>query len=85
MIRVVGHTDNVPIRAEYRTMFPSNWELSAFRAASVVRFFQYNVGIDPVNLEAAGRCFYEPIEKNSMMLGRAKNRRVNIIIAPKID
>ena len=85
MIRVVGHTDNIRIRPGYRTLIPSNWELSAFRAASVVRFFQNDVGINPENLEAAGRSFYAPVEMNSQKLGRAKNRRVDIIIAPKLD
>jgi chemotaxis protein MotB len=84
-IRVVGHTDNVPIMKEYRYKFPSNWELSAARAAAVVRQFQKEIGIDPENLEAVGRSFYEPIANNQTEEGRAQNRRVNIIIAPKID
>lgn len=84
-IRVVGHTDNIPIMEGYRYKYPSNWELSAFRAASVVRFFQKDIGIDPKNLEAVGRSFYDSIAPNETKEGRAKNRRVNIIIAPKIE
>jgi len=84
-IRVVGHTDNVPIMEDYRYKYPSNWELSASRAASVVRFFQKEIGIDPKNLEAVGRSFYDPIESNDTKEGRAKNRRVAIIITPKTE
>ena len=84
-IRVVGHTDNKPILPEYRYKYPSNWELSAARAAMVVRFFQDDMGLDPVNLEAAGRSFYEPVAGNDTEKGRALNRRVDIVIAPKID
>ena len=84
-IRVVGHTDNVPIMEDYRYKYPSNWELSASRAASVVRFFQNETGIDPKNLEAVGRSFYDPIESNDTKEGRAKNRRVAIIITPKTE
>jgi len=84
-IRVVGHTDNVPIMEDYRYKYPSNWELSASRAASVVRFFQKDMGIDPKNLEAVGRSFYDPIEPNDTKEGRAKNRRVAIIITPNTE
>ncbi len=84
-IRVVGYTDNIPIMEGYRHKYPSNWELSAFRAASVVRFFQKEIGIDPKNLEAVGRSFYDSIASNETKEGRAKNRRVNIIIAPKTE
>ncbi len=81
-IRVVGHTDNVPIRREYRYRFPSNWELSSARAAAVVRYFQKESGLDPQSLEAAGRSFYEPVASNETEAGRAQNRRVEVIIAP---
>jgi len=84
-IRVIGHTDNISIMPEYRYKFPSNWELSAARAAAVVRHFQKMVGLDPRNLEAAGHSFYKPIVSNETEEGRAQNRRVNIIIAPKIE
>jgi len=82
-IRVVGHTDDVPISPEFRWKFPSNWELSAARAASVVRYFQKEIGLDPRNLEAVGRAFYDPVASNDTPEGRAQNRRVNIIIGPK--
>ncbi len=82
-IRVVGHTDDVSISPGYRHKFPSNWELSAARAASVVNYLQNEQGLDPTNLEAVGRSFYEPIASNETSKGRAQNRRVNIIIVPK--
>ena len=83
-IRVVGHTDNVPISPGYHYKFPSNWELSAARAASVVNYLQNEQGLDPVNLVAVGCSFYEPIASNETSKGRAQNRRVNIIIVPKV-
>ncbi len=84
-IRVVGHTDDVPISPGYHYKFPSNWELSAARAASVVNYLQNEHGLDPANLEAVGRSFYEPIASNETSKGRDQNRRVNIIIVPKGD
>lgn len=83
-IRVVGHTDNKAILPEYRNKYPSNWELSAVRAGAVVRYFQREIGLNGRNMEAVGRSFYEPIASNETEEGRAQNRRVNIIIAPKI-
>jgi chemotaxis protein MotB len=84
-IRVVGHTDNVPIAKGYQSKFPSNWELSAARAAAVVRYLQIEIGLDPENLEAVGRSYYDPRADNETDEGRSRNRRVNIIIAPKIE
>lgn len=84
-IRVVGHTDDIPITARYRFKYPSNWELSAARAAAVVRYFQNDIGVDPGNLEAVGQSFYKPIASNTTKEGRAQNRRVNIIIAPRVE
>ena len=84
-IRVVGHTDDVPISPGYHYKFPSNWELSAARAASVVNYLQNEQGLDPANLEAVGRSFYKPIASNETSKGRAQNRRVNINIVPKAD
>lgn len=84
-IRVTGHTDNVPIRPDYVHKFPSNWELSAARAASVVRYFQEKPGLDPMELEAVGRSFYHPEASNETKEGRARNRRVEILIAPQLE
>jgi len=84
-IRVTGHTDNVPIRPDYEYKFPTNWELSAARAATVVRYFQEKVGLDPKDMEAVGRSFYQPIAGNETKEGRAQNRRVEILIAPEME
>ncbi len=76
VINVEGHTDNVPIR---NAMFPSNWELSASRAASVVHIFT-RLGIDPRRLAAIGYAEYRPIADNATAAGRQKNRRVSLLI-----
>ena len=83
-IRVIGHTDDIPILPKYRYRFPSNWELSAARAAAVVRHFEKETGLDPRNLEAVGRSFYHPVASNETADGRSQNRRVEIIIAPQL-
>ncbi len=75
-IRVEGHTDNVPIAT---AAFPSNWELSAARAANVVRLFQ-DVGIAPDRLAAIGLGEYRPIADNDSAAGRNQNRRVLIVV-----
>jgi chemotaxis protein MotB len=75
-IRVEGHTDNVPISTE---RFPSNWELSAARASSVVRLFQAN-GIEVVRLAAIGLGEYRPVADNDTAAGRNRNRRVVVVI-----
>ncbi len=75
-IRVEGHTDNRPIRT---VAFPSNWELSAARAASVVRMFA-KAGIDPVRLSVIGKGEFQPSQSNATPEGRNANRRVVIVI-----
>jgi chemotaxis protein MotB len=84
-IRVTGHTDNVPIRPDFMYKFPSNWELSSARAASVIRYFQEKIGLDPEEMEAIGRSFYQPETSNDTKEGRARNRRVEILIAPQME
>ena len=84
-IRIVGHTDNIPIMSKYRYKFPTNWELSGARASAVIRYFQKNIHLDPKNLEAVGRSFYEPIADNKTSEGRAQNRRVEIIISSQLE
>jgi len=83
-IQVVGHTDPRPIKEEFLSKFPSNWELSTGRASTVVRFLESECGVDPRFLKAAGRAFYEPIASNETEEGRAQNRRVEIIIGPRM-
>ena len=83
-VRVIGHTDPVPIMEAYQYKFPSNWELSAARASAVIRYLQEKTGVSPKNMEAVGRAFYDPVASNDTPEGRAWNRRVNIIIAPRL-
>src|SRR5687768_1581246 len=78
-IRVVGHTDNVPITKGLQKVFPSNWELSAARATTVVRFLQ-DAGIEPERLLATGRAEYAPVAPNDSPEGRQKNRRIEITL-----
>lgn len=75
-IRVEGHTDNVPIDT-YR--FPSNWELSAARAATVVRAL-IEAGVTPDRLRAIGYADTKPVQSNADDAGRARNRRVSLVI-----
>jgi chemotaxis protein MotB len=79
-IRVEGHTDNVGISETLRNKYPTNWELSGARAASVVTFFETATGIDPVRLEAVGESFHHPVADNEDAEGRQKNRRVEIVL-----
>lgn len=78
-IRIVGHTDNVPITKGLQKVFPSNWELSAARATTVVRFLQ-DSGIAPERLIATGRAEYAPVAPNDSPEGRQKNRRIEITL-----
>lgn len=78
-IRVEGHTDNVPIAGRY----PSNWELSSARAASVVRLMVSDMGIDPSHFAVAGFGDTQPVASNDSPEGRAANRRIEIVITDK--
>jgi len=80
-INVEGYTDNVPINTPN---FPSNWELSAARAASVVRLFTQS-GISASRLKAIGFAEHQPIADNATELGRSKNRRVAIMVLNRPD
>jgi len=82
LIRVSGHTDNVPIAADYRYKYPTNWELSAARAAAVARYFIDQLGWDGSRLQATGFSAYRPVADNATAEGRAQNRRVEIEIVP---
>jgi chemotaxis protein MotB len=75
-VRVEGHTDNIPIATP---LFPSNWELSAGRAASVVHLFA-DQGLQPSRLAMVGYGQFRPREDNASAEGRNRNRRVMVII-----
>lgn len=76
-VRVEGHTDNTPIRT---LQFASNWELSTARATRVVAFFVSTAGIEADRLSAAGYSEFHPRADNGTADGRARNRRVDIVI-----
>ena len=80
-ILIEGHTDNRP----FKNGLMSNWDLSVKRATAVVEILIDNKKIDPKNLMAAGKGEHEPIADNDSEEGRSKNRRIEIIISPKLD
>ncbi len=77
-IRVEGHTDSDPIISNFK--YPTNWELSSIRAASVVRFFIEEEGMSPERFSIAGYSKYHPVKPNTSEENKAKNRRVDIVI-----
>lgn len=80
-IRVEGHTDEIPIGPRIKDKWFSNWELSAARAASVVRYLQYGRGLEPARLEAVGLAFHHPLGPNDTAEQRQRNRRVELVLA----
>jgi chemotaxis protein MotB len=82
IIRVEGHTDNVPIAPRLQQKFPTNWELSTARATNVVRFLQDKVGMDPKWLQAVGLSEFHPVATNDTPESRSKNRRIEIGLLP---
>jgi len=74
-VETAGHTDEVPIST---TVYPSNWELSAARAAAVARYLLDRSQIDPRRIEIAGYGEYQPVDTRPTLEGRARNRRVEI-------
>jgi chemotaxis protein MotB len=81
-ITIQGHTDDVPISSKLRDRFPTNWELSAARATTVVRYLNEKANIDPRLLVAAGVGEFRPVASNDTAEGRAKNRRIEIVLLP---
>lgn len=76
-IRIEGHTDNTPIATP---LYPSNWELSSARATTVARYLAERGGISPGRLIAAGYGEHRPVASNETREGRARNRRVDVIV-----
>jgi chemotaxis protein MotB len=82
-IQVSGHTDNHPLSE--KAAFPSNWELSAARAINVVRFLAEKASVPAQRLVASGYGEYHPIASNKTAAGRARNRRIEILLTPLLD
>ena len=81
-VLVEGHTDNVPISRE---CFKDNWDLSVSRAVSITRVLQKDYGVDPARITAGGRSEYVPLVANDTAENRSTNRRIRIVIMPKLD
>jgi chemotaxis protein MotB len=79
IVEIEGHTDNVGISGTLKQRYPTNWELAAWRATSVVRVLS-EAGMDPTMLRAVSRGPFAPIASNDTPEGRAKNRRTEIIV-----
>lgn len=79
-IIISGHTDNVPI---HTAKFESNWELSVMRAVNFMKIILENDKLDPRWFSAKGYGEYKPVASNATKEGRAKNRRVEILILPR--
>ncbi|MCK4835876.1 MAG: OmpA family protein [Candidatus Aminicenantes bacterium] len=82
-IFIAGHTDNVPIKKEFQHKYHSNWDLSTYRAIEVVRYLTAK-GLNPTTLTAAGYGEYKPISDNISETGKAKNRRVELFVIPRL-
>ena len=79
---IEGHTDNKLINT---VQFKDNWDLSVIRATSVVRILIKNYNVNPLQIQPSGRGEYMPVDDNETAEGRSKNRRTEIIMAPKLD
>ena len=82
-ILIEGHTDNDPYKGNEQ--LSGNWDLSTKRATAIVNILRENASINPENLTAAGRGEYAPIASNNTTEGKAKNRRIEVILTPKLD
>ena len=82
-ILIEGHTDDVPYKGN--DQLSGNWDLSAKRATAIVNILRENPSIQPENLTAAGRGEFAPIASNSSAEGKAQNRRIEVILTPKLD
>jgi chemotaxis protein MotB len=84
-IQVSGHTDKTPISDKLAAQFPTNWELSVARATTVVRFLQEKANVAPERMVASGYGEFHPIASNKNAAGRARNRRIEILLTPSLD
>lgn len=82
-VLIEGHTDNVPYTGSGQ--IENNWDLSTKRATAIVNIMRENPGVNPQNLTAAGRGEYAPLVPNDTAEGKSKNRRIEIILTPKLD
>jgi chemotaxis protein MotB len=84
-IQVSGHTDQLPIGEKRSAQFPTNWELSVARATNVVRFLQEKANVPGDRLVASGYGEFHPVASNKTSAGRARNRRIEILLTPLLE
>ena len=82
-VLIEGHTDNVPFSSGGQVA--NNWDLSTKRATAIIAILSENKNINLENLTAAGRSEYAPIATNETSDGKAKNRRIEVVLTPKLD
>lgn len=82
-VQIAGHTDNVPIRNRTAEGYTDNWALSAGRATAAVRHLVESGGVDPHRVAAVGFGEFRPIADNSTPEGRARNRRIAVVVLPQ--
>jgi chemotaxis protein MotB len=80
-VDIEGHTDSIPIRGRYQ----DNWDLSTARANAIVRILVNTYKVDPTRVISSGHSYYDPVASNATPEGRAKNRRTDIILSPKLE
>jgi chemotaxis protein MotB len=84
-VSIEGHTDNTPIGEPLSETYPTNWELSAARAARAVRFLQTEAGIEPDRLRVVGYGEHRPVAPNNDPEHKARNRRIEIMLLPRME
>ena len=82
-ILVEGHTDSIPLSG--KGLIKDNWDLSVMRATQVVKVLTQNKDLNPIKVIAAGRAQHMPIETNKTIEGRSANRRIEMILSPKLN
>ena len=84
-IQISGHTDDNPIRDSLKEKFATNWDLSVARAVTVVRFLSEHAKVPSRRMVAAGYGEFHPIASNANPEGRARNRRIEILLTPSLE
>jgi len=80
LIRIVGHSDALPMGEKLRSRFTDNWELSAARASAVARVFIWGENVSETRIRVEGRAAVEPVADDTVATGRAQNRRIEIFV-----
>lgn len=81
-VLIEGHTDSIPMKGK---LFSDNWDLSVGRSTAIVKILTETYKVNPIRVTASGRSKFEPVDTNSTAEGRARNRRTEIILEPKLN